>query len=126
MQDICRDHRNFESVNHALQQANHICTQNFKHLYEKTNVVSIFFCVGMMYSGEYDACDVTLSADIRFRNITYSNRPDRVAQLAEHWASIPKVVGSIPTVARHIFQACPVWISALRVTSQTSNAVSLS
>ena len=39
-------------------------------------------------------CDVTLS----------------VAQLAEHWASIPKVVGSNPTVARHIFQACPVWI----------------
>ena len=36
--------------------------------------------------------------------------PDRVAQLAEHWASIPKVVGSNPTVARHIFQACPVWI----------------
>ena len=35
---------------------------------------------------------------------------DRVAQLAEHWASIPKVVGSIPTVVRHIFQACPVWI----------------
>jgi hypothetical protein len=25
-------------------------------------------------------------------------------------ASIPKVVGSIPTVAKHIFQACPVWI----------------
>jgi hypothetical protein len=23
-------------------------------------------------------------------------------------------------VARHIFQACPVWINALRVTSQTS------
>jgi hypothetical protein len=23
---------------------------------------------------------------------------------------MPKVVGSIPTVARHIFQACPVWI----------------
>ena len=43
-------------------------------------------------------------------NITYSNRPDRVAQLAEHWASIPKVVGSNPTVVRHIFQACPVWI----------------
>jgi hypothetical protein len=39
-----------------------------------------------MYSGAYDVCDVTL------------------------WASIPKVVGSIPTVARHIFQACPVWI----------------
>ena len=56
-----------------------------------------------MYSGEYDASD-------GIRNITYTNRPDRVAQLAEHWASIPKVVGSIPTVVRHIFQACPVWI----------------
>ena len=33
-----------------------------------------------------------------------------MAQLAEHWASIPKVVGSIPTVAGHIFQARPVWI----------------
>ena len=45
-----------------------------------------------------------------FRNIAYSNQPDRVAQLAEHWASIPKVVGSNPTMVRHIFQACPVWI----------------
>ena len=26
-----------------------------------------------------------------FRNIIYSNRPDRVAHLAEHWASVPKV-----------------------------------
>ena len=43
-------------------------------------------------------------------SIPISNRPDRVAQLAEHWASIPKVVGSIPTVAGHIFQARPVWI----------------
>ena len=33
---------------------------------------------------------------------------DRVAQLAEHWSSIPEVVGSIPTVARHIFKAYPV------------------
>ena len=69
-----------------------------------------------MYSGEYDACDVTLSVYphwaslTQFRKISYSNRPDRAAQLAEHWASIPKAVGSIPTVARHIFQAYPVWI----------------
>ena len=42
-------------------------------------------------------------------SITYSNRPDRVALLAEHWASIPKVVGSIPTV-----------VNTLRVTSQAS------
>ena len=56
----------------------------------------------------------------RFQDITYSNRPDRVAQLTEHWASIPKVVGSIPTVARHIFQAIPVWIY-----TQSSNYIHL-
>ena len=39
-----------------------------------------------------------------------TNQTDFCRQLAEHWASIPKVVGSIPTVDRHIFQACPVWI----------------
>ena len=38
-----------------------------------------------------------------FQIITYSKRPDRINQLAEHWASIPKVVASIPTVVRHIF-----------------------
>ena len=82
----------------------------------------IFFCVGVVYSGEYVVCDVTLSvypqrASLKNmpghgvnRNITYSNRPDRVAQLADNWASIPKVVGSIHTVARHIFQARPLWI----------------
>ena len=44
----------------------------------------------------------------------------RVAQLAEHWASIPKVVGSNPTVARHIFQACPVWIHTQSNITQAS------
>ena len=53
---------------------------------------------------------ISKELQILFRNITYSNRSDRVAQLAEYWASIPNVVGSIPTVDRHIFQACPVWI----------------
>jgi hypothetical protein len=33
-----------------------------------------------------------------------------LCQLSYIGASIPNVVGSIPTVARHIFQACPVWI----------------
>jgi hypothetical protein len=27
-----------------------------------TYIIHDFFCVGVMYSGEYDACDVTLSA----------------------------------------------------------------
>ena len=62
-----------------------------------------------MYSGEYDACDVTLS--VYPHRASLKNMPDHGGnQLAEHWASIPKVVGSIPTVVRHIFQACPVWI----------------
>ena len=87
-----------------------------------------------MYSGEYDVCVVTLSVyphRTSLKNmpghggnrtydlwntspllcqLSYANRPDRVALLAEHWASIPKVVGSIPTVAGHIFQARPMWI----------------
>ena len=45
----------------------------------------------IMYSGEYDVCFATLS-------------------VYPHRASIPKVLGSNPTVARYIFQACPVWI----------------
>ena len=31
-----------------------------------------------------------------------SNRPNRVAQLADHWASIPKVIGSIPSIIFNI------------------------
>ena len=41
----------------------------------------------------------------QFRNITYSNQIlEGVAQLAGHWASTPKLVGSITTVVRHVFQ----------------------
>ena len=74
----------------------------------------IFFCVCVMYSGEYDICDVTLSVYPHTANLR--NMPDHGGKrtynraLAEHWASIPKVVGSITTVVKHIFQACPVWI----------------
>ena len=31
---------------------------------------------------------------------THSNRLGLVAQLADHWTSIPKVAGSIPTIVR--------------------------
>ena len=57
-----------------------------------------------MYSGEYDACDVTLS--VYPHRASLKNMPDH----GGNRTSIPKVVGSIPTVVRHIFQACPVWI----------------
>jgi hypothetical protein len=52
-----------------------------------------------MYSGEYDACDVTLSV-----------YPPRASEVGKRWAGVPGVMGSIPTVVRHIFQACPMWI----------------
>ena len=57
-----------------------------------------------MYSGEYDACDVTLSVYPHRASLmkicltTVGIEPTTfgilgVAQLAEHWASIPKVSG---------------------------------
>ena len=55
-------------------------------------------------------CDVTLSVYPHGAGLKNMPGPGRVAQLAEHWASIAKVVGSNPTAARHIFQAFPVWI----------------
>ena len=36
-----------------------------------------------------------------------SNRLDLAVKLTEHWTSIPKVAGSIPTVVRQTFQ--PAW-----------------
>jgi hypothetical protein len=33
----------------------------------------IFFCVGVMYSGEYDACDVTLSVYPHRASLKYMN-----------------------------------------------------
>ena len=62
-----------------------------------------------MYSGEYDVCDVTLSVyphRASLKNMS-GHGGNRTYDL---WASIPKVVGSIPTVAGHTFQARPVWI----------------
>ena len=81
----------------------------------------IFFCVLTMYSGEYDACDVTLSvcphrAGLKNMpghggNRTYDlwNTSPMLCQLSYAVAQLAEVVGSIPTVARHIFQAYPVW-----------------
>ena len=88
----------------------------------------IYFSVLVLCgSGEYDVCDVTLS--VYPHRASLKNMPGhggnrtydlwntspmlcipKVGGLIPPWASIPKVVGSIPTVARHIFQACPVWI----------------
>jgi hypothetical protein len=37
-----------------------------------------FFCVGVMYSGEYDACDVTLS--VYPHRASLKNMPDHTGQ----------------------------------------------
>ena len=64
-----------------------------------------FFCVGVMYSGEYDACDVTLS--VYPHRASLKNMPDHGGNRTyDLWNtvgralgySIPKVVGSIPTI----------------------------
>ena len=52
--------------------------------------------------------------------LCWCSSADRVAQLAEHWASIPKVVGSIPTVVGIFFKLARCGYT-LRVTSQASN-----
>jgi hypothetical protein len=44
----------------ALGKLGNIVAETFVILDVSSNV-SMFFCVGVMYSGEYDACDVTLS-----------------------------------------------------------------
>ena len=38
------------------------CTEIFEcYVFKVGHYILIFFCVGVMYSGEYDVCDVTLS-----------------------------------------------------------------
>ena len=62
-----------------------------------------------MYSGEYDACRVTLS--VYPHRASLKNMPGHGGNRTyDLWNTSPMVVGSIPTLARHIFQACPVWI----------------
>ena len=70
-----------------------------------------------MYSGEYDVCVATLS--VYPHRASLKNIPGHGgirtydlwnASPMESWGSIPKVERSNPTVARHIFQTCPVGI----------------
>ena len=61
----------------------------------------------------------TGSSSFDSENITYSNRPNRVAHLVEHWVSIHKRVGSIPTVVRNTFQLALCGYK-LKVKPQTS------
>jgi hypothetical protein len=60
-----------------------------------SSLLQVFFCLGVMYSGEYDACDVTLSV--------YPQR-ESLKNMPDHGGN----------------QAWPVWIYTLRATSQAS------
>ena len=63
-----------------------------------------------MYSGEYDACDVTLS--VYPHRASLKNMPGHGGNRT--YDHMPGHGGNrtydLPIVARHIFQACPVWI----------------
>ena len=70
-----------------------------------------------MYSGEYDACDVTLS--VYPHRASLKNMPNHGGNRTyDLWNTRPMLcqlsyavqLGLIPTVVRHIFQACPMWI----------------
>ena len=65
-----------------------------------------------MYSGEYNVFDVTLECISTPGRLNHGGNRTRNlwdtvllwdTQLAEHWTSIPKVAGSIPTVVRLTF-----------------------
>ena len=65
-------------------------------------------CVGVMYSGEYDVCDVTLEC------------ASTLGKLKRYYTLVSqRVAGSIPTVAKLTFQLARCGCT-LRVTSQTS------
>ena len=89
--------------------AGHIFQARPVWIYTQSNITNIIFT--WVHNTNTEKIILLDYIGIEGTNITYSNRPDRVAQLAEHWASIPKVVGSIPTVAGHqasitFFRAC--------------------
>ena len=108
-----------------------ISSVNLIHLLDLTwrscekcnNRLEIFFCVGVMYSGEYDACDVTLSvyphrAGLKnmpghggnrtydlwntspmLCQLSYAVRSVRVCDMSE-----PSIVPSIDSVPKYILE----------------------
>jgi hypothetical protein len=64
-------------------------------IYTQSNITSILF-IWVDYTNTANIMIIRLHwyrrNHTQFRNIRYSYRPDRVAQFAEHWASIPKYI----------------------------------
>jgi hypothetical protein len=53
----------------------------------------VFFCVGVMYSGEYDACDVTLS--VYPHRASLKNMPDHGGNRTyDLWNTSPDIEGT--------------------------------
>ena len=67
------------------------------------SMMMIVLCLCVMY---FVSCCICIEGTGLNFEVSLSNRPDHEAQLAEHWASIPMVVGSIPSVVRHIVLWC--------------------
>ena len=57
----------------------------YKHLY-----LLFFFCVGVMYSGKYDVCDVTLSVYPHRKSL--KNMPDHGGNRTYAFGNYPKAL----------------------------------
>ena len=71
-------------------------------------------------TGECSVLNITLLVGGNAGNVICRRAPH--FSTVSGWASIPKVVGSIPTVARHIFQAYPVRIHTQSNITNTNTA----
>ena len=79
---------------------------------------TILVRIGISGTQRSSLCTQKIKQSTSTQSALSSNRLDLVAQLVEHWTSIPKVAGSIPTVVRQTFQLARCGCT-LRVTSQT-------
>ena len=86
-------HSLYKNFNDRITQVQYFMSSKYSY------IVVLLICFGVKlictHAGKYNVGDVTLSV-------------------------FSKVVGSTPTMARHIFQTCPWCGCTLRVTSQTS------
>ena len=79
-----------------------------------------FFCVGIMYSGEYDACDVTLSVYPHRASLKNICLATVGIEPTTFWNTLDACDVTLGTVARHIFFKFARCGFTLGVTSQAS------
>ena len=86
-----------------------------------TRKIVIVFCVGIMYSSEYDVCEVTLS--VYPHRASLKNMPGHSGKRTYDLWYVSPMLCQLSYVVRSV-QVCDIWEYTLRVTSQTSKIVS--